>query len=126
MGKFCHDPLQKHETVYRNIKDLRTISKELLKKLLQHNRKLDLNTILCSSCRKTISNDPTLLPEIQNEETFETSSMSSISSYCTMPDVFSDSPLKSAKLETTLKNLDITPVKKSKFILLFNLTLLKS
>lgn len=77
MGKYCHDPLQRHKSVHRNVKDLRPLTEDLLKKLLQPDRNLNPNTILCRSCRKMLMNNPTLLLEIQIEATLENSSSGS-------------------------------------------------
>lgn len=108
--KNCSDPLQRHKT--KVTKTVRRISNKLF---MACNNTLAEDTMLCDNCRKKIANNPDILKELQLDEcsSMQTHSPAESSSSIAQPSSSSD---ENEDISIILKELDVTPIKKRKYL----------
>jgi hypothetical protein len=106
----CADPLNVHKK--RIIKDIRKISQSLF---LACKDKLDANTFLCRNCREKLSKDPTLLNKSDQSLASPEDVVSSASEVTEASSNEEDQ--NQSQIDSILKDLGVTPIKKRKYFL---------
>ena len=111
MRNFCLDPMKKHKKQI-NIW-LRTISESLFD---AYKGKLNQSTLLCNNCHFQIARNPGLIFEDNDSTNSEGSNENEELTYESFSEEMSELEMGS-NVTSVLKELDVTPIKKRKYIL---------
>lgn len=110
MKEFCLDPMKRHKKQISS--GLRKISETLF---IACKGKLDRSAILCSNCRREITKNPGLLPE-DDSTTSEGNESESADNNESSSDDNPEEVEKYPNLVSVLKELDVTPIRKRKYM----------